>query len=74
MTQKPLSCAKVTSHVINKNIKAINRAMGLLIETLVNFTRIDMVDEKQQEYYLGRFREAKRVKIKLDQKKSKSNS
>lgn len=63
--------AKVTSHVINKNIKAINRAMGLLIETLVNFTRIDMVDEKQQEYYLGRFREAKRVINKVGSKKSK---
>ena len=60
--------AKVTSHVINKNIKAINRAMGLLIETLVNFTRIDMVDEKQQEYYLGRFREAKRVINKVGSK------
>lgn len=51
--------AKVTSLVINKNIKAINRAMGLLIETLVNFTRIDMVGDEQKEYYLGRFREAK---------------
>ena len=60
--------AKVTSHVINKNIKAINRAMGLLIETLVNFTRIDMVDAKQQEYYLGRFREAKRVINKVGSK------
>ena len=60
--------AKVTSHVINKNIKAINRAMGLLIETLINFTRIDMVDEKQQEYYLGRFREAKRVINKVGSK------
>ena len=52
--------AKVTSLVINKNIKAITRAMGLLIETLVNFTRIDMVGDEQKEYYLGRFREAKR--------------
>ena len=42
--------------------------MGLLIETLVNFTRIDMVDEKQQEYYLGRFREAKRVINKVGSK------
>ena len=34
--------------------------MGLLIETLVNFTRIDMVGDEQKEYYLGRFREAKK--------------
>ena len=60
--------AKVTSLVINKNIKAINRAMGLLIETLVNFTRIDMVGDEQKEYYLGRFREAKRVINKVGSK------
>lgn len=60
--------AKVTSLVINKNIKAINRAMGLLIETLVNFTRMDMVGDEQKEYYLGRFREAKRVINKVGSK------
>lgn len=64
--------AKVTSHVINKNIKAINRAMGLLIETLVNFTRIDMVDDAQKEYYLGRFREAKRVINKVGSKEEQN--
>ncbi len=64
--------AKVTSHVINKNIKAINRAMGLLIETLVNFTRIDMVDSEQKEYYLGRFREAKRVINKVGSKEEQN--
>ncbi|WP_299522750.1 DUF447 domain-containing protein [uncultured Methanobrevibacter sp.] len=65
--------AKVTEHVINKNIKAINRAMGLLIETLVNFTRIDIVDDKQKEYYLGRFQEAKRVINKVGSKEEQKS-
>lgn len=60
--------AKVKKHVITKNIKAINRAMGLVIETLVNFTRIDIVDDVQKEYYLGRFREAKRIINKVGSK------
>ena len=73
-SQATIIKAKVTSHVINKNIHAINRAMGLIIETLVNFTRIDIVDDEQKEYYLGRFREAKRVVNKVGSKKEQKTT
>ena len=33
----------------------------MLIESLVNYTRIDMVDDNLKEYYIERFYEDKRV-------------
>ncbi|MCL2156919.1 MAG: DUF447 family protein [Methanobrevibacter sp.] len=54
--------ADVEEIVIKKKCaKAANRGFYSLIETLVNFTRIDMVDEKKQKNFLERFRESKRI-------------
>ncbi len=60
--------SKVTEIVINKPTKAINRGFGYVIETLSNFTHFDLVDEKQKELYLNRFREANRVVKKIGYK------
>lgn len=57
--------SKVTEIVINKPTKAMNRGFGYVIETLSNFTHFDLVDEKQKELYLNRFREANRVVKKI---------
>lgn len=53
--------SKVTEMVINNDIKAANRAFACIIETLVNFTHFDIVDEKTKQYYLSRFQENSRV-------------
>ena len=45
----------------NKCAKAVNRGFYSLIESLVNFTRIDIVDGEKQKYFLDRFRESKRI-------------
>ena len=60
--------SKVTEIVINKPTKAMNRGFGYVIETLSNFTHFDLVDEKQKELYLNRFREANRVVKKIGYK------
>lgn len=60
--------SKVTEIVINKPTKAMNRGFGYVIETLSNFTHFDLVDEKQKEQYLNRFREANRVVKKIGYK------
>ena len=53
--------SKVTEMVINNDIKTANRAFACIIETLVNFTHFDIVDEKTKQYYLSRFQENSRV-------------
>ena len=57
--------------VINKEVQAFNRAFSCLIETLVNFTRFDLVDEEKKQYYLTRFRECSRVVNKVGGKEEK---
>ena len=39
----------------------MNRGIHCLIESLSNFTRIQLVPPEQQEYYVGRFNENKRI-------------
>ena len=64
--------AEVTKIVKNdKCVKAPNRSFYSLIESLVNFTRIDLVDKNQQEYYIGRLQESHRVINKVGNKKEK---
>lgn len=53
--------SKVTELVIKKPTKAFNRSFGCVIETLSNYSRFDLVDENQKEYYLNRFRECNRI-------------
>lgn len=64
--------AKVVNLKINNPCNlALNRAFPMLIESLSNFTRIDLVDKKTQEYYLNRFEESKRVINKVGSAKDK---
>lgn len=65
--------SKVTDMVINKEVQAFNRAFSCLIETLVNFTRFDLVDEEKKQYYLTRFRECSRVVNKVGGKEEKQS-
>ena len=45
----------------NKCVKPMNRAIHALIESLVNYSRINIVDEDKQKYFLERFRESERI-------------
>ncbi|WP_409199713.1 DUF447 domain-containing protein [Methanobrevibacter sp. DSM 116169] len=64
--------AKVEEIVIkNKSVKPINRGMHVLIESLVNYTRLDIVSKKEQEYYLDRLKEAERLITKVGSLKEK---
>lgn len=63
--------ADVTELVINNPVKAYNRAFNYVLESLVNFSRLDIVDDAQREYYLKSFSEAYRVIKKVGSKKDK---
>ena len=63
--------SKVVELVINKPTKAFNRSFGCIIETLANYSRFDLVDETQKEYYLKRFRECSRIVNKVGYKQDK---
>ncbi|MGX8694299.1 MAG: DUF447 domain-containing protein [Methanobrevibacter sp.] len=63
--------SKVTQLVINRPTKAFNRSFGCVIETLANYSRFDLVDETQKEYYLDRFRECSRILNKVGYKQDK---
>lgn len=60
--------SQVSELIINNNVKAFNRGFGYVIETLANFSRFDMVGEKQKQDYLEKFREARRVVNKIGYK------
>lgn len=53
--------SKVTELVIKNPTKAFNRSLGCVIETLSNYSRFDLVDDVQKEYYLNRFQECNRI-------------
>lgn len=55
----------------NKCAKAPNRGFYSLIESLVNFTRIDLVVDEQKDYFLERFKESLRVINKVGSHKDK---
>ena len=63
--------SKVVELVINKHTKAFNRSFGCVVETLANYSRFDLVDETQKEYYLNRFRECNRIVNKVGYKQDK---
>ena len=65
--------ADVVELVINKPVKAYNRAFSYVLESLVNFSRLDIVDAAQREYYLKSFSEAYRVIKKVGSKKDKES-
>lgn len=64
--------AKVTDLKINNPCqKAVNRGFFMLIETLSDFTRIDLVDVSTQQKYIHRFKECMRVINKVGSKEDK---
>lgn len=63
--------SKVIELVIKNPTKAFNRSLGCVIETLSNYSRFDLVDETQKEYYLTRFKECNRIVNKVGYKKDK---
>ncbi|OWT32557.1 hypothetical protein BGI41_07040 [Methanobrevibacter sp. 87.7] len=66
--------AKVIEIVKNKPCpQIVNRGLYMLIESLVNYTRIDIVDDKLKEYYLDRFSEDQRVIKKVGTKNDKES-
>ena len=66
-SQKCLIKAKVTDIKKNNSEKPLNRAMDLIVESVYNFNRIG----EDPEYYINRFKEAKRVINKVGSKKEK---
>ena len=60
--------SKVTEMTINKDVKAMNRGFGYVIESLSNLTRFDLVDDVQKEKYISRFKESNRVVLKVGRK------
>ncbi|MCC7553508.1 MAG: DUF447 family protein [Methanobacteriaceae archaeon] len=48
-------------HIKKKYVKPINRGISYLIESLVNYTRLDIVNEKKQKHYLEEFKESERI-------------
>lgn len=48
-------------NIKDENIKAFNRGFAHLIESLVNYTRYDIADEKIKEYYDKKLKENLRV-------------
>lgn len=66
--------AKVNSITINKKYtKALNRAIFSLIESLVDFSRIDIVDENTKEEYLIKFKKSKKLIFKVGSKQEKES-
>ncbi|WP_297981849.1 DUF447 domain-containing protein [uncultured Methanobrevibacter sp.] len=54
--------ANVKEICINKKCpKVINRGIHALIESLVNYSRINIVNEEMQEYYIERIKESERI-------------
>ena len=65
--------ANVVELVINKPVKAYNRSFSYVLESLVNFSRLDIADDIQREYYLKSFNEAFRVIKKVGSKKDRES-
>ena len=66
--------ANVVELIINnKCVKPVNRGIHALIEALVNYSRIDIVDEEKQKYFIERFLESERI-IKRVRKKEEKES
>lgn len=63
--------ADVVDLVINKPVKVYNRAFSCVIESLANFSRLDIVDDEKRKYYLDSFKESYRVVKKVGSKQDK---
>ena len=60
--------SKVTDLIINRETSAFNRGFGYVIESLTNFSRFDLIEGEQKEFYIKRFKEAYRVVNKVGTK------
>lgn len=47
--------------VLNRHVKAFNRGLGCLIDSLVNYTRYDIVDDETKKYFDERLEENQRI-------------
>ena len=65
--------ANVVELIINKPSKTYNRAFSYVIESLANFSRIDIVDDEKRKYYLDSFKESYRIVKKVGSKKDKES-
>lgn len=63
----------VELNIKNKCAKPMNRAIHALIEALVNYSRINIVDENTQKYFLERFLESERVIKRVGNEKEKES-
>ena len=63
----------VELNIKNKCVKPINRAIHALTEALVNYSRINIVDEDTQKYFLERFLESERVIKRVGNEKEKES-
>lgn len=63
--------ADVVDLVINNPVKVYNRAFSCVIESLANFSRLDIVDDEKRKYYLDSFKESYRVVKKVGSKQDK---
>ncbi|MDR1721744.1 MAG: DUF447 family protein [Methanobrevibacter sp.] len=69
-----LVTAKVKEIVKNREcVRLLNRAIYSLLESLVNYTRIDMVDKEQQDYFLNRLKEGERIINKVGSESQKES-
>lgn len=57
----------------NKCARPLNRAIHALIEALVNYSRIDIVNSETQEYLLERFLESERIIKRVGNKEEKES-
>ncbi len=55
----------------NPCVKPMNRGMHALMESLVNYSRINIVNEETQAFYLKRFKESERIVKKVAGKEEK---
>lgn len=63
---------KIIEFKINdKNVKAFNRGLGCLIDSLVNYTRYGLVDEETKKQYDERLAENARIINKVSDRKTK---
>lgn len=60
-------------NIKNKCVKPMNRAIHALIEALVNYSRINIVDEDTREYFLERFLESERIIKRVGNEKEKGS-
>ena len=53
---------------LTKDTEAFNRGFGYVIESLTNFSRFDLIEGEEKEFYIKRFREAYRIVNKVGTK------